>query len=106
MAIITPKTFYNDNLTDSATALYTVPAATTALIKSVVLVETGGAARTVTLYVTYNSKTAYWLKAASLPADGRMVSETPLTLEAGAVVYGAASAAAVVSCIISGAEVT
>ena len=104
--MITPTLLVNDLLPGTATALYTVPADITALIKSFVLVETGGTARAVTLYVTSGTDNGYLLKGEYLPAAGRMVSETPLTLEAGDVLNGFADVADVVSVLVSGAEQT
>lgn len=103
---ITPTLLVNDLLPGTATTLYTVPASNTALIKSIVLVELDGADREVTLYVTRGSDDGYLLNAAYLPSDGRMVSETPLTLEAGDVLAGFADTADVVSILVSGAELT
>ena len=106
MKVITPRLLYNGALADAATALYTVPASAYVLIKSIVVLEVGGAARSVTLYVEQNGDVGYLLNGEVLPASGRMISETPLTLEAGAVIYGAADTADVVTCLISGAEMT
>lgn len=104
--MITPTLLVQGVLTNSAATLYTVPAATRALIKSIVLAESGGTDRTVTLCVRRSGVDSYLLYGALLPAYGRIVGETPLTLEAGDVLRGNADVADVVTILVSGAVVT
>lgn len=85
--------------------LYTVPASTQTIVKSITLVNTDAAARTVNIYVKPGATSRRILpKDLSIPAGGSYVHDAVITLEAGDVIEGDASAATVVDYIINGTE--
>ena len=86
--------------------LYTVPASTQALIKTIKAVNTNTTAETVNIYLTPSGGTARRIipKALSLGAGYLLVVDDELTLEAGDKIRGDTTTAAKVDYTISGVE--
>lgn len=87
-------------------ALYTVPASTQAIIKTITLVNTDSAARTVNLYVSTGASRRIIPVDTSLGIGYCLIFDDELTLEAADIIEGDASAAAVVDYYIAGVEET
>ena len=86
--------------------LYTVPASTQTIIKTISLVNTDTVTRTVNLYVTPSGGTARRIipKNMSLASGYLLEYDQEITLEAADKIRGDASAATVVDFVISGVE--
>lgn len=86
--------------------LYTVPAATTAIVRQLVLVNTDTVARTINLYYTKaaGSDRALFELAYSIDPGKSVCLDRVLTMGAGDKVRGSASSASKVDYIISGIE--
>lgn len=85
--------------------LYTTPASTQTIVKSITLVNTDASARTVNLYVNATGTSRRIIpKDLSLGAGESYVFNEVLTLEAADLIEGDASAATVVDYVISGTE--
>lgn len=98
------------NLSSSLTTVYTVPAATSAIIKSVYISNIHASnSGTFDMCVTISGVTGdiYIIKGVSIsPATGFQVLETPLALAAGDVVKFKASASSTLDGILSIMEIT
>lgn len=105
MAFVT-KNLGQGQLPSSIGDLYTVPGATTAIIKSISYVNTDSVTRTANLYVLKSGTTARRIipLALSMSTGDTMLLDDVLTLGAGDKIQGDASAATVVDYIISGVE--
>lgn len=87
--------------------LYTVPGATQAILRSITLVNTDASARACNLYVNRTGASRRIIpKDVSLGAGERYELLTVITLEAGDLIEGDASAATVVDYVLSGVEVS
>jgi len=86
--------------------LYTVPASTRALIKTIKVVNLNTTAETINLYLKPSGGTARCIipKNLSLGAGYLLVVDDELTLEAGDKLQGSATTAAMVDYTISGVE--
>lgn len=103
--VYSPKALANGQLAAAKATLYTVPALTFTIVKSITLVNTDASARTVNLYVkpAATSRRIIPLNL-SIPAGGSYVYDDGITLEAGDVIEGDASVANVVDYVINGTE--
>lgn len=103
---ITIKQLANGQLPNSTGDLYTVPAVTTALIKSITLVNTNTTTEAVNLYVLKASGTARRIipKATSLAAGYLLVADDNYTLGAGDKIQGDTTTASKVDFVVSGVE--
>lgn len=111
MATVTPKTLVEGILlTGSAATLYTTPASTTAVIRSITITNTDSSARTVTLYMIASGDTAAAkntvLPATSLAAGEVLVMDEIHVMMTGDFIQGFASVTNVVSIRVDGSEVT
>lgn len=90
----------------TTTTLYTVPGATSTIVKEVTLCNTDTVARTVTLFFGNGSAAANTiLSALSIAAGETKIITLSSVLIATDTIKGGASSAAVVSIIVSGVEV-
>lgn len=88
------------------TTLYTVPGATKAIVKEILLCNTDTVPRTVTIYFGTGSAAANTaLSAISIGAGETKFVTLSTVLAAADTIKGGASTAAVVACTISGVEV-
>lgn len=103
---VTPKALADGQLPNTKTTLYTAPGSTTTIVKTVSLVNTGGSAVTVNLYVRPGATSRRIIeKDYSLAAGkGLYVDNTTIILEAGDLLEGDASTAAVVDFYVGGVE--
>lgn len=89
----------------SATAVYTVPGATTALVKSINIHNDNATAETIYIYVN-GSGTNRPLVRVVLLSEETLVYNDPLVLQTGDTLLLSATTATGVSYAVSGAEVT
>jgi hypothetical protein len=104
------NTFKNkkvDLTTTSATTLYTVPSATTAIVKSIIVSEDSGNADTITVTITNTSDAVFSLfKTKSISADGTTELLTnPLLLEESEILKVTAATANRLHVVLSTLEV-
>lgn len=99
------KALGDGQLAGSKATLYTVPGSTQAILRSITLVNTDGSSRTVNLYVNRGGTSRRIDgKDASLGAGEARHVQVVITLEAGDLVEGDASAANVVDYTLNGVE--
>lgn len=99
------KALADGQLAASKGTLYTTPALTQTIIKSITLVNTDSSARTVNLYKKPGSTSRRIIpKDLSLAAGESFEFDLVLTLEAGDLIEGDASSANVVDYTINGVE--
>lgn len=88
------------------TTLYTVPAATTTIIKEILLCNTDTVSRNVTIYAGNGTGVAQTILSAYPVGPGETKAiELSTVISAAYTIKGGASTTAVVSCAISGTEV-
>ena len=104
MASVSIKALADGQLGAAKGTIYTVPGATQAVAK-VVLVNTDSSARTVNLYVQRTGTSRRIIQKDLSLGVGATVSSPVVTLEAGDLIEGDASAATVVDYSIHGFEV-
>ncbi len=106
--MISVKSLGDGQLAATIGDLYVVPANTTAIVRSVMLVNTDSGSRTVNLYFKKSGGTARRLitKDKSLAAGESVALEAVLTLAAGDAIQGDASSAAKVDYSVFGVERT
>ena len=95
-----------DLTSTSATTLYTVPSATTAVIKSILVSEDSGNADTITVTITDTSSNVFSLfktKAISANATSELLS-APLVLEESEILKGTAATANRLHVVLSALE--
>lgn len=104
----TIKNLANGQLASTEGDVYLVPAATTAIIKTITLVNTDTVARTMNLYIKKSAGTSRRIipKDQSLGAGFLLETDQEYTLGAGDAIRGDASAATVVDFTVSGVEET
>lgn len=104
----TIKSLANGQLGLATTNLYLVPASTTAIIKTITLVNTDSVTRTVNLYLLKASGTARKIIPVnlSLAAGYSLETNEEYTLGAADSIQGDASAATVVDFTVNGVEET
>lgn len=88
--------------------LYTVPGATTLIVRNIHIANTTGAAATITLAINGTSDTAAncFLEGLSIPADGVYNWNGFLVLEAAETIQGKQGTASALTVVISGVNVT
>jgi hypothetical protein len=106
MGSFTIKNLGNGQLPNSIGDLYTVPASTTTVVRSIVLINTNTTAETVNLYFLKSGGTARRIipKSLSLAANNSLVFDSPLTMGAADKIQGDTTTASKVDYVISGAE--
>jgi hypothetical protein len=102
----TYKKLFQGQLPAAAAAQYTVPGATQAIIRTIVLVNTDSSPRTVSLYTDGSANANKILDTYSIPANSRVTLNDVMTLGAAGAVWGVASVAAVVTMTIFGLEIS
>jgi len=102
----TIKNLANGQLPSSLGDLYTVPSATSAITRSITLVNTNTTIETVNLYYLQSSGTARRIlpKDLQLAAGNSLTVDVILTLGAGDKIQGATTTASKVDYVISGVE--
>lgn len=101
------KALGDGQLPVAAAALYTVPGATRAIIKTITLTNTAIAARTVNLYINATGANRRIIpQNMSMEPDYTFIFDDELTLEPGDSIQGDASVAACVDYVINGIEET
>ncbi len=100
------KALADGQLANTKSTLYTTPASTQAIVRSITLVNTDTSTRTVNLYLKRDGSNSRRIipKDMSMDAGFMAVYDTTFTLEAGDLVEGDASAATVVDFTINGVE--
>ena len=102
---ITIKNLANGQLANAKGTIYTVPASTQAVIKSITLYNTNSTAETVALYILKSSGTSRQIVGGSLVASGGyMIDDTEYTLGAADIIQGDTTTASKVDFTISGIE--
>ena len=103
--IITIKNLANGQLPAAKGTLYTVPASTQAVIKSITLYNTNTTAETVGIFILKSGGTSRQISGGSLVASGGyMIDDTEYTLAAGDIIQGITTTALKVDFTISGIE--
>jgi len=103
----TIKALADGQLPAAPAALYTVPASTNTIIKTITLVNTDAVQRTMNLYVNASGVNRRIIpQDIPLEAKESLVWDDELTLETGDMIQGDASAAVIVDYVISGVEET
>jgi hypothetical protein len=107
MSTLTAKRLSQTALsTTLTTALYTVPASTSTIVKEIVLCNTDSVSRTVTLYAGNGTTVAQTILAAkSLVAGETFILSLSTVLATADTISGGASVGSMVSCTISGVEI-
>jgi len=105
--IFTIKALADGQLPAAPAALYTVPASTFTIIKTITISNTDSVTRTVNLYVNASGVNRRILpQNMPMPQNYTFLFGDELTLEAGDMIQGDASAAVVVDYTINGVEET
>jgi hypothetical protein len=103
----TQKVMAEGQLPIAKGTLYTVPGATSALIKTIILVNTDASARTINIYVKPGATSRrIFTKDFSLAAGDQTQLDLNIILETGDLLEGDASAATVVDYFVCGVEET
>lgn len=96
----------NGQLAATTGTLYTTPASTTTIVKSIILTNTDSSTRTVNVYVSTGTTRNITPKNLSLGAGETYIIDEVLTLGAGHLIRGDASVANVIDYVISGVQET
>lgn len=91
---------------NAAAAQYTVPGATNAIIRSIVLVNTTGSSVTVSLFTDGSAAANKILDTYTIPANTRVSLNDVITLAAAGAIWGVCSAATAVTMSIFGLEIS
>ena len=105
----TSKNLYEGQLAATAApnpALYTVPASTRTIVSEIILCESSGNARTVTIRYNGDAASNNVYTALALAANETLVLGHNTVLEAGDIIRAFASVAASVNMYVSGMEIT
>ena len=102
------KSLADGQLANTKGTLYTVAGSTETIVKTITYVNTDSSARTVNLYVKRSGSTSRRIipKDMTLGIGYMAVYDSEITLEAGDIIEGDASAATVVDYTINGVEKT
>jgi hypothetical protein len=103
---LTVKLLADGQLAASKTTIYTVPAATTTTVVTIVLVNTGAGDNSVNLYVNNGTSRRIIPKDTTLVTGNMLETDRPYTLEAGDLIEGDATNATEVDYTIHGVERT
>ena len=100
------KSLADGQLANSKGTIYTTPASTETIIKSIILVNTNTSSETVNLYFKASGGTSRRLipKNTSLPASNSLIMDDLVTLEAADILEGDTTTASKVDFVISGVE--
>ena len=100
------KALSNGSLSDSKATLYTVPASTQTIVKSIITANTDSSARTLNIYVKTDGSNSRHIFPVDLSLDAGSIAilDNVITLEEGDLIEGDASVASVVDYVISGIE--
>ena len=100
------KSLADGQLANSKGTIYTTPASTEAIIKSIILVNTNTSSEAVNLYFKASGGTSRRLipKDTSLPASNSLIMDDLVTLEAADILEGDTTTASKVDFVISGVE--
>lgn len=90
----------------AAATVYTVPADTTAIVKSILLCNPSGATRAVTMSVGADATGTRFLTQLSVPAAGLQAIDTFVPLAAGETLQAFCDAAGTVNLLVGGIETT
>ena len=102
----TYKTLSQSQLPNAAAAQYTVPGATQAIVRSIVLVNTSASPVTVSLFVNGSAASNKILDTYTIPANTRVELNGIITLAATNTIQGVCSTAAVVTMSVFGLEIS
>ena len=103
--IITVKNLARGQLSNSIGDIYTVPAATQAVIKSINLFNTNTSAETIAIHILVSGQTVRQIIGGSLAlSGGYCIDDTEYTLAAGDKIQGNSTTNAKVNYVISGIE--
>lgn len=102
----TYKVLSQTQLPNAAAAQYTVPGATSAIVRSIVLVNTSASPVIVSLFVNGSGAANKILDAYSIPANTRVELNAVMTLAATNTIQGVAGTAAVVTMSVFGLEIS
>lgn len=102
----TYKVLSQSQLPNAAAAQYTVPGATQAIVRTIVLVNTSGAPVNVSLYVNGAANSNKILDTYTVPANTRIELNGVITLAATNTIQGVAATAAVVTMTVFGLEIS
>jgi len=102
----TYKVLSQSQLPNAAAAQYTVPGATQAIVRSIVLVNTTAGPITVSLFVNGSGAGNKILDTYSIPANTRVELNAVMTLAATNTIQAVASAAASVTMTVFGLEIS
>jgi hypothetical protein len=100
------KQLGNGQLPSTEGTLYTVPASTTTIIKTIIVTNRDGSDRTFTLYVQTSTSRAITPVSMTLKTGESFHFNEPLTLQATHLIRGIASVATQLDYTISGVEET
>lgn len=102
----TYKKLFQGQLPSAAAAQYTVPGATQAIIRTVVLVNTSGSPVVVSLFTDGSANSNKILDSYTIPANTRIELNSVMTLGAAGAIWGVAGTAAVVTMTLFGLEIS
>lgn len=105
MATTTPKALYHGQPGTTASTLYTVPAATTTVIRHIRAVVPGGASVTLDLYRNGSADANRITETVTIQAGGSWEDDVYLPLAAGDTIQGKAGTATALTLFIGGAEI-
>ena len=100
----TSKLLGEGQLAIATGTLYTVPASTTTIVKTIILTNSDASSRTVNIYLNSGTHRRITPKELTLGAGETYIIDEVLTLEATDTIRGDASAGTVVDYIIAGVE--
>jgi hypothetical protein len=103
----TAKRLYGPaQLATTATTVYTVPAATTTILRYIRIVNTSGTDRAVTLSIGTDAAATRIFAGMTVPASGAVDWSGFIPLAAAEIIQGFAAAASALTATIAGVEVT
>lgn len=102
----TYKVLSQSQLPNAAAAQYTVPGATQAIVRSIILVNTSASPVVVSLFVNGSAASNKILDAYTIPANTRIELNGIITLAATNTIQGVAGTAAVVTMSVFGLEIS
>lgn len=106
MADVVKRVYGPTQLPTAATTLYTVPTSTVTVLRYVRFVNTTGTDRTVTMSIGADAAGTRLFSALTVPANSAYDWSGNVPLTPGETLVGYANAAAAVTCVVSGVEVS
>ena len=104
MASRTPQVLGEGQLPSAKGTLYTTPAATSAYVSLISIVNTGGSSQDVTVYANFSGTSRNLFHVDGLAQNERIDFEAGLILETGDLIEGVTTTATQVDYIITGVE--